>query len=294
MPAKLPGRRGEMTKGKNQNRPQGRVPGPNAAVQSQRSLGSWLRGQREARGVSLRDIADASKISLRYLEALEQDRFDVLPAPVFAKGFLREYARVVGLDPDEAVNLYLLSRSETEPEPEASQQPTPRRSAAPSTLGYGLLLALAVVAFVGIAALLSYYAERRREGQPIVSAPELVATYAAPVRPDTPEPTVTATPEAAASAATPAPSAPLVVSLEFSEDCWVELVVDGRRRASELRAGGETLEIEAEEFVQLTLGNASGVRVEVDGRPYALPVGSSPVVRDLRIERAAPAIDDAG
>jgi cytoskeletal protein RodZ len=283
-----------MTKGKNQSRPQGRVPAPNAAVQPQRSLGAWLRGQREARGVSLRDIADASKISLRYLEALEQDRFDVLPAPVFAKGFLREYARVVGLDADEAVNLYLLSRSEIEPEPEASQPSTPRRSAAPSTLGYGLLLALAVVAFVGIAALLSYYAERRRESRPIVPAPELVATYAAPVRPEPPEPTGTATPEAAPSAATAAPSAPLVVSLEFSEDCWVELVVDGRRRASELRAGGETLEIEAEEFVQLTLGNANGVRVEVDGRPYALPAGSSPVVRDLRIERAAPPVDDAG
>ena len=50
------------------------------------------------REISLREIAERTKISLRYLEALEEDRFDLLPAPVFAQGFLREYARYVGLN----------------------------------------------------------------------------------------------------------------------------------------------------------------------------------------------------
>ncbi|MCB1007973.1 MAG: helix-turn-helix domain-containing protein [Acidobacteria bacterium] len=261
---------------------------------ARRSLGAWLRSQREARGVSLRDIADSSKISLRYLEALESDRMDVLPAPVFAKGFLREYARVVGLDPDEAVNLYLLARSESEPEPSLEEPvATTRRSAAPSTLGYGLLLALAVVLFVGLAALLSYYAKHHREANRPAPSPELVATFAAPVRA---QPTEIAAPVDLAPAPTAEPTAaaevaqgPLEISLEFSDDCWVELVVDGTRRASELRAGGETLQVEAESYVLLTLGNAAAVRVEVDGRPFALPTGASKVVRDLRIERPGPA-----
>jgi len=287
-----PGRRWAMTRGKSQGRSQGRVPPPGEGTSTRRSLGAWLRSQREARGVSLRDIADSSKISLRYLEALEQDRLDVLPAPVFAKGFLREYARVVGLDPDEAVNLYLLARSETEPEVEESESTvTPRRSAAPSTLGYGLLLALAVVLFVGVAALLSYYAKHRRETNRPVPTPELVATFAAPVREEPTEIAPPAAPEASPTAEpSPAGTAPpglLEISLEFSEDCWVELVVDGARRASELRAGGETLQIEAERYVLLTLGNAAAVRVVVDGRPYPLPFGASKVVRDLRIERPA-------
>src|SRR5436305_2965630 len=71
------------------------------------SFGHWLRRQRELREISLRDIAERTKISLRYLEAMEDDRFDLLPAPVFAKGFLREYARYVGLSPDEVVNHWL-------------------------------------------------------------------------------------------------------------------------------------------------------------------------------------------
>ncbi|HMB52011.1 MAG TPA: helix-turn-helix domain-containing protein, partial [Thermoanaerobaculia bacterium] len=71
------------------------------------AFGAWLRRQREIREIDLREIADKTKISLRYLKAMEQDRFEVLPAPIFARGFLREYARYVGLDADEVVNYYL-------------------------------------------------------------------------------------------------------------------------------------------------------------------------------------------
>src|SRR5215213_3364913 len=80
------------------------------------SFGEWLRRQREMREINLRDIADRTKISLRYLEAMEADRFDLLPAPIFAKGFLREYARYVGLSPDEVVNHYLAVQQQQSPE----------------------------------------------------------------------------------------------------------------------------------------------------------------------------------
>ena len=67
------------------------------------SFGPWLRRQREIREIDLQEIADRTKISVRYLKAMEQDRFDLLPGTVFARGFLREYARYVGLSPDEVV-----------------------------------------------------------------------------------------------------------------------------------------------------------------------------------------------
>jgi len=85
--------------------------------------------------------------------------------------------------------------------------------------------------------------------------------------------------------------------LEFQQDCWVEVVVDGRRRESELKAGGETLALEADDYVALTLGNAPAVRVEVNGRPFPLTMQGSRVVRELRIDRsalAAPAVPSAG
>ena len=65
----------------------------------------------------------------------------------------------------------------------------------------------------------------------------------------------------------------------------MESVVDGNRRTSELKAAGETVQLEAFQSVVLTLGNSRALTVEVDGVPFALPENSTRVIRDLRIER---------
>jgi flagellar biosynthesis protein FlhG len=69
--------------------------------------GSVLRRYREERGISLRDIANQSKIGTRYLEYIEGDRLDMLPAAVYLRGFLQEYARALGLDPRRTANAYM-------------------------------------------------------------------------------------------------------------------------------------------------------------------------------------------
>jgi curved DNA-binding protein CbpA len=69
--------------------------------------GADLRRIREARGVSLRHIAAVTKIGVRFLEYLEEDRFAFLPAPVYLRGFLQEYARLVGIDPRRAADAYM-------------------------------------------------------------------------------------------------------------------------------------------------------------------------------------------
>jgi flagellar biosynthesis protein FlhG len=69
--------------------------------------GPDLRRIREARGLSLRHIAAVSKIGLRLLECVEEDRFALLPPPVFLRGFLQEYARLVGIDPRFAAEAYM-------------------------------------------------------------------------------------------------------------------------------------------------------------------------------------------
>jgi flagellar biosynthesis protein FlhG len=69
--------------------------------------GADLKRFRESRGIALREIATASKVGVRYFEYIEADRRDVLPAPVYLRGFLQEYARVVGLDPRRTAESYL-------------------------------------------------------------------------------------------------------------------------------------------------------------------------------------------
>ena len=69
-------------------------------------FGAYLRHERELRGVALEDIADATKIHLRYLEALESNLYDELPGEVFVKGYIRSYAKSIGSNVEEMINTY--------------------------------------------------------------------------------------------------------------------------------------------------------------------------------------------
>jgi cytoskeletal protein RodZ len=71
------------------------------------TLGSKFHNERERRGLTLDDVSNVTKISSRMLKAIEEEHFDQLPGGVFNKGFIRAYARHLGLDGEEAVNEYL-------------------------------------------------------------------------------------------------------------------------------------------------------------------------------------------
>jgi cytoskeletal protein RodZ len=71
------------------------------------TFGETLKRERELRKISLREVSEATKIGLRYLEALEGNRFDQLPGGLFNKGFIRAYAKFIGLDGEAMVNAYL-------------------------------------------------------------------------------------------------------------------------------------------------------------------------------------------
>jgi cytoskeleton protein RodZ len=249
------------------NRPHSRQPPWEQGVEAEvASFGTWLRRQRELREISLREIADVTKIGIRYLEALEQDRFDVLPAPVFAHGFLREYARYVGLDADEVVNSYLTAQKTAEPEDAADLPVVRRRERNRPT---GVLLALAAFILLLVVAALAYFAESFR-GKGSTEPPPI----AAPVLQPAPEsPTVLES----------EPEVPLLVTIDFTEDCWIEATIDGTGQISELHVPGESLRLEAQELVSLTIGNPEAVQIEVNGQPF--PVSGQPgqVVRGLEI-----------
>src|SRR5262247_1453547 len=78
------------------------------------SFGEELKRERELRDISLKEISEATKISIRFLEALEQDHYDILPGGIFNRGFIRAYARFIGVDGEEMVNSYLHELSQRE------------------------------------------------------------------------------------------------------------------------------------------------------------------------------------
>ncbi len=66
-------------------------------------LGQYLKSVREQKGISLGEVADITKITIRYLEAIENGQFNLLPGRIFARGFVKSYAKCIGLDPNGVV-----------------------------------------------------------------------------------------------------------------------------------------------------------------------------------------------
>src|SRR5262245_66054783 len=75
-------------------------------VDARTNLATWLRDGRTQKKLTIEDVARITKIQLRILERLESGQYDGLPAEVFVKGFVRSFARCVGLDESEALQKY--------------------------------------------------------------------------------------------------------------------------------------------------------------------------------------------
>lgn len=88
------------------------------------TLGEELRHKREQRGITLAEIAEATRIGTRFLKAIETDNFSILPGGIFTRSFIRAYAKHVGMNEDEAIGLYLQQvAGPTIEQQEATDQP---------------------------------------------------------------------------------------------------------------------------------------------------------------------------
>ena len=245
------------------------------------TFGEELRRERLIREVSLEEISGATKISVRLLTALEKSDLTKLPAPVFTRGFIRSYSRHLGLDPDEMVNAYLADLA-----PEKSRE-APKKGGLRARFLRGRRAAAGtlVVSVAATLLLLGLIARPQRRSEPgRSSAGRPVAPVSFKNVSVSPAPlpaTIVAEPPAVADPSTPVSGVSML--LEFDQDSWTEISADGAPVFSGLVRRGDKRQFEAREGFRLTLGNAGGVRVTVDGRALE-PLGSSgQVVRDLRV-----------
>lgn len=122
------------------------------------SLGQILQRARLARGITLEDAERVTRIPRKYLEALEQEHFSILPAPVYARGFLRSYAGYLGLDPAELLPFFPVGHVE---EPKLEPLPQVKQRKPWTMSGFVALAAVAIL----ILAVLALYGLGRDGGQ---------------------------------------------------------------------------------------------------------------------------------
>ena len=245
------------------------------------AFGDRLRREREMRGITLQEITESTKISRRHLEALEGEHFDQLPGGVFNKGFVRAYARFLGIDEDQAVADYSAASNE-QPEPEDKfpleihEEPkrhlNRRRSYVP--------LVFAVAALVGVLVGYAFWVKSRpHANEPSATStqqtPASAATNAQPVPVSseaTPAQTAEAPPAATprqqpAAAKEPAIKAEklFVVHVKAKEDSWVSIVADGRSVMERVLTADKEKKIKAGKVLILRTGNAGGIEVSFNG-----------------------------
>ena len=249
-------------------------------------LGEDLRREREQRAVTLKDISDKTKISLRILEALESGRYKDALEPFYVRGILRIYAEFLGLPEDRFLASY---KAETgpPPEPEAkSARPVPEAKPPRRNRGSRRKLrrvAVIVLALVLLALLAAAYVFilRPMHGRPPrlpVAKPAAAVTGTAVPAPPVELPPVLGTGAAEAAAE-------LALELTFTADTWIKVAADGEVRIDGIKKAGEKAACAAKREIVLQTGNAGGFAFTVNGRP-GRPLGApGAVLTDVRINR---------
>jgi transcriptional regulator with XRE-family HTH domain len=222
-------------------------------------VGEFLRRERELRYISLDDVAERTKISRRYLEAIEEGQYDRLPGEIFVRGFIRSYAQSVGLDPEDTLLMYNQSRVVHGAPPLRTERTFPaKRTWNERSL---LWLLLAGVLIIG-GVLLSVVG--------IVEGPSLLRWTSSP-HPDTPSP--------------PTGGAPLILTAIADSDTWLRVTIDEQlAQDMVLRAGQSTKWIGRERFV-VSIGNARATRLRLNGHDLTIPQPAQSILRHYTVSR---------
>ncbi|OQA32812.1 MAG: Cytoskeleton protein RodZ [Betaproteobacteria bacterium ADurb.Bin341] len=280
--------------------------GSDASTVCPPTVGSRLRSAREAKGLSISDVAETLKLGAGQVEALENNHWQALPGLTFIRGFVRNYGRLVGLDPEQLMQELKATLDIKRPDlvlPESTHVAMPepagrvqKRDYALPSLGLVLVILAVLIYFLlpddlsrlrsGVDSILQSLQGVLKPLEPPMSPTRPAAhvngeqpalppgsTVNQVLAPDTTEPSVEMPLSAEAGQVAPS-SVNAPVRLSFTEDSWVEVRDrNGNVLFSQIGVAGNDKAIDGSPPFSLVIGNAKGVKVihrgvAVDLTPY--------------------------
>ena len=199
------------------------------------SIGLTLQQARQKRRLKLETISKKTKISIKYLKALEAEDWDVFPAPAYIQAFLRSYANSLNLDSDELVREYK-KYLETTTKVSVTERLIPKGMRTKKMTIFPLAVSIVVLIIWG-----GWFLFFRPIPSPVIEVIE-------------------------------EKKAPLFLSAIAIEEVWVNIAIDGKEGVQELLQAGDSRTWEAKKSLEIKAGNAGGIDLEINGKPLE-PLG---------------------
>jgi len=227
--------------------------GGERSLQEQEPLGKFLKREREGKNITLRELAKKTKVKEHFLKAIEEDRYDLLPSPIYVKGFLSAYAKNVGLDFHEVLLRYEQSFKKVEILPLEVRPPVEHLKKTRINVKH-IWIVLSVVA---IALLITYFFH------PYLSSPPMeppskklerdqIVSSIAPTQVKEVSPGVE--------------GKPFSLDLKALEETWIQIKVNSQLPTEALFKVGERGSYRANDRIELLIGNAGGLDIIFNGK----------------------------
>ncbi|MBO8137024.1 MAG: helix-turn-helix domain-containing protein [Desulfotomaculum sp.] len=246
-------------------------------------IGETLKKARMAKGYTYQEIEEATKIRSRYLEAMEEENFNLLPGRVYVLAFLRNYAKYLGLDDEELVSQYKVQYGEKEviKELPGSKNVEKEVNGKPRYKNYLLALLVVGIMIAVFAVFNGKFNGKGDIGRPdSVQEPGVVEN----IKDNQQKPPAGHNNENGISSPVPGEvennNVELVLNI-VDDKCWMKVDVDGKTKFTGVAKAGESKKFVGQESVYVKLGNAGVVEVLYNGKNMGTLAGRGEVAEKV-------------
>mgnify|MGYP003587116420 CR=1 FL=1 len=218
-------------------------------------VGDILKNEREKQDLSVKDVENGTNIRSLYISAIEENNYDVLPGEVYLKGFLRSYANFLNIDSDYILQSYKEQKGDSITEIETFQEKQILKPKKKVRKGRVTILFVAVILI--LVAIFFFFANNDKQSATGSIAKEIVSSSMA---------TVTKTESNKTNEKT---NNKVILKAEFIDDCWIQVSSENKVIFEGIVKAGEKNEWKADKELNLKIGNAGAVKLNLNGKDLA-------------------------